>query len=68
MLGHIKLVKPGRYGFITDDESIDSFFHISGFSDNVEWESIEPGRRVSFKLGPPQVPGRLEQAYDIEFL
>lgn len=68
LLGRIKLVKPGRYGFITDDEGIDYFFHVSGIRDFVEWEKLEPNMRVSFRLGPSRVLGRLDVAYDIRFV
>ena len=63
--GRVKAAKPGRYGFITDDDGNDYFFHIKDFRDYIEWDEIEPDIRVSFLPGPPKSPGLLEKACEI---
>ena len=66
LLGRVRSAKTGGYGFITDDDGIEYFFHISHFHDQVEWERVEPDLRVSFFPGPPKSPGLLDTASDIK--
>ncbi len=68
LLGRIESAKPGRYGFITDDDGSDYFFHISELPEDVKWEDIRPGLRVSFEPGPPRIPGRSDTARAIRFV
>ena len=66
--GRIKSAKPGQYGFITDEDGNDYFFHITQFHDQIEWEEAKPNVRVSFLPGPPKSPGLLEPACEIRFV
>ena len=66
--GRVASAKSGGYGFITGDDGIDYFFHISGFRNNIEWESVKPDFRVSFRQEPSRIPGHLDIATDLTFL
>jgi LuxR family glucitol operon transcriptional activator len=49
--GIIKSLPTGtNYGFITDDEGIDWFFHRGGLT-NQDWNSLREGQRVLFRIG-----------------
>ena len=67
LLGSIISAKPGRYGFIKDNDGTDYFFHHSGFRHFIDWANVKPSLRVSFIPGPPSQPGRRETANDIKF-
>ena len=67
-IGYIKVVKPGRYGFIRDDNEDDFFFHHSCFRDLIDWHDVKPNSRVSFVPGPPKAPDLLEIADDIKII
>jgi LuxR family glucitol operon transcriptional activator len=50
--GLIKRIYPGeKFGFITDSEGKDWFFHLSHLLDPKQWESLCEGMRVGFAIG-----------------
>ena len=50
--GIIKSLRAGTsFGFITDAEGIDWFFHRSHLAKKQDWNSLREGQRVRFKLG-----------------
>lgn len=63
--GTVKSAKPGRYGFISDENNMDYFFHHSNFRDPIKWDDITTGLRVWFTPGPSKSSEQLDVAYDI---
>jgi cold shock CspA family protein len=50
--GLIKRIYPEeKFGFITDGEGRDWFFHLNHLSDPKQWESLTEGMKVGFAVG-----------------
>jgi ATP-dependent DNA helicase RecG len=63
--GVIKAIKTAGYGFIGGVNGIDYFFHKSGLPQDVEWQSIELGLSVSFRVKPGRASGERDNAFDV---
>lgn len=63
--GAVKAIKAAGYGFISGDNGTDYFFHISGASQHLEWQSLHFGIRVSFQIKPGRASTEQDNAVDV---